>query len=150
MSLNQEVDVLRKIPLFSQFEESRLKLIAFTSERLNFQPGQYVFHQGDEGDAAFIFLEGAGDVLLETEKGEILLASIHKNEIIGEISILCDVPRTASIVITKPTILLRISKDMFFKLIQEFPMMAIEIMKELAKRLEKANDQYKTLLSKQA
>ena len=50
MSLNEEVDLLRKIPLFANIEPSKLKLLAFTSERLKFREGTELFHQGDMGD----------------------------------------------------------------------------------------------------
>ena len=50
MSLNEEVELLRNIPLFSKIEASKLKLLAFTSERLTFVEGQDLFLQGDEGD----------------------------------------------------------------------------------------------------
>ena len=53
-SLSEEVDMLRRVPLFAQIEPSKLKLLAFTSERLAFDENQEVFHQGDEGDAAQI------------------------------------------------------------------------------------------------
>ncbi len=52
MSLNEEVDLLRQIPLFSKIDPSKLKLLAFTSERLTFGSGQDLFQQGDVGDTA--------------------------------------------------------------------------------------------------
>ncbi len=51
-SLSDEVDLLRRIPLFAQIDPSKLKLLAFTSERVAFEEGQTLFKQGDEGDAA--------------------------------------------------------------------------------------------------
>jgi CRP-like cAMP-binding protein len=59
---------------------------------------------------------------------------------VGEIAILCDVPRTATIKAREQLATLRISKDMFYRLIAEFPQMAIEIMRELAHRLEDTNE----------
>ena len=60
MSLNEEVEVLRSVPLFAKIEPSKLKLLAFTSERLTFLPGGELFHQGDPGEAAYIISERAG------------------------------------------------------------------------------------------
>ena len=51
MSLNEEVEALRHIPMFSKIEPSKLKLLAFTSERLTFQDGQLICEQGDVGDS---------------------------------------------------------------------------------------------------
>jgi len=141
MSLNQEVEILRNIPLFSKIEPSKLKLLAFTSERVIFRPGQELFHQGDPGDSAYIIIAGAADVVVSGETGDIVVAKVGKNDFVGEIAILCDVPRTATVRATSDLTTLVISKELFFRLITEFPQMAIEIMRELAHRLEKTTEQ---------
>src|ERR1051325_7980837 len=46
----EEAEVLRNIPLFAKREPAKLKLLAFTSERLTFDAGQQLFQQGDPGD----------------------------------------------------------------------------------------------------
>ena len=94
MSLNEEVDLLRKIPLFANIEPSKLKLLAFTSERLKFREGTELFHQGDMGDSAYIIINGAVGIVVSTPNGDVKVAEVNKNDIVGEIAILCDVPRT--------------------------------------------------------
>ena len=141
MSLNEEVELLRKIPLFAKLEPSKLKLLAFTSDRLTYDAGHKLFSQGDMGDAAYIIVEGEADVMVNTPKGEIRVATLSRNDFVGEIAILCDVPRTASVLAKSELVTLRISKDLFFRLIAEFPQMAVEIMRELAHRLEKTTAQ---------
>jgi CRP-like cAMP-binding protein len=141
MSIKEEVEVLRNIPLFSKLEPAKLKLLAFTSERLAFDADQPLFQQGDPGDAAYIVLEGEADVLINTPRGPVKVASLGRNAIIGEIAILCDVPRTATVVAKVKTVTLKINKDTFFRLVTEFPQISVEIMRELARRLEKTNQQ---------
>jgi CRP/FNR family cyclic AMP-dependent transcriptional regulator len=135
MSLSQDVEVLRTIPLFAKIEPTKLKLLAFTSERLEFIEGEELFHQGDYGDAAYIILDGVADVMVDTASGAVKVASLHKNDIIGEIAILCNVPRTATVVAATELATLRISKDGFFHLVNQFPQIGIEVMHELASRL---------------
>jgi CRP-like cAMP-binding protein len=137
MSLVEEVEVLRNIPLFANIEPSKLKLLAFTSERLTFQPGQAIMRQGEHGDDAYVIVGGSADVLVNTPAGPLKVASLTKNDFVGEIAMLCDVPRTATITASSEVVTLRISKELFFRLIREFPQMAIEIMRVLAHRLEK-------------
>jgi CRP/FNR family cyclic AMP-dependent transcriptional regulator len=139
MGLNEEVELLRKIPLFANVESAKLKLLAFTSDRLIFQEGQALFQQGEVGDAAYLILSGVVRISINGPNGELDLATAGAHEIIGEIAILCDVPRTANVTAQSEVITLRISKDLFFRLIEEFPQMAIEIMRELAHRLELSN-----------
>jgi CRP/FNR family cyclic AMP-dependent transcriptional regulator len=124
MNLNDELDLLRKIPLLSKVHPSKLKLLAFTSERLRFEPGQDLFVQGDRGDEAFLIVEGEAQILVNTDTGPIEVARVKKNAFIGEIAILCDVHT------------LKIKKEQFFTLVEEFPEMAVEIMRELARRVE--------------
>jgi CRP/FNR family cyclic AMP-dependent transcriptional regulator len=135
VSLQKDVEVLRKIPLFSKIEPARLKLLAFTSEHVEFQPGEAVCRQGDAGDAAYIVLEGAADVVVQSDSGPVKVATIGRNDIVGEIAILCDVPRTATVVATAPLVALRVSKDGFFNLVTQFPQVGVEVMHELASRL---------------
>jgi len=150
MSIKEEVEILRNIPLFAKLEPAKLKLLAFTSERLTFEPGQPISQQGDPGDAAYIVIEGEADVLINTAKGPVRVASLGRNAIIGEIAILCDVPRTATVTAKDKTVTLKINKETFFRLVTEFPQMAVEIMRELARRLEKTNEQLRAAVAKGA
>lgn len=136
MSLSEEVDLLQRIPLFSNIEASKLKLLAFTSERLKFRREKELFRQGEVADAAYIIVSGSVDILVQTQEGTVKVASAEKNDIVGEIGILCDVPRTATVIATEDIEVLKISKELFFRMLSEFPQMALEIMRELAKRLE--------------
>ncbi len=147
MSLNEEVDLLRKIPLFAKIDPSKLKLLAFTSERLTYGAGQEIFHQGDVGDTAYIIIDGEADVLVDTPTGELAVAKLKQNDLVGEIAILINVPRTATVRADSELTTLAISKDQFFRMIGEFPDMALEIMRELAQRLERTTTQLRAALS---
>jgi len=141
VSINEEVELLRQIPLFAKIEPSKLKLLAFTSERLKFKADEELFHQGDIGDSAYIVIGGQADVILSTDRGEVVVSTVKRNDIVGEVAILCDVPRTASVKAKEDLEVLKISKDLFFRMISEFPQMSVEIMRELAARLDRTNDQ---------
>lgn len=144
MSLHQEVDVLRAIPLFARIEPSKLKLLAFTSERVKYAAGDFLFHQGDDGDAAYIVLNGEAEVMVESPTGPFKVASLGRHAIIGEMAVLMDVPRTAGVRAITQLEVLRISKELFLRLLTDFPQMAIEVMRELAVRLERTTTQLRT------
>lgn len=141
MTLQEEVELLRNIPMFANIEPSKLKLLAFTSERLTFGDGDVLFNAGDPGDNAYIIVDGKADVLIDTPNGPITVAEFSRNDIVGEIAILCDVPRTATVQAKSRLDTMVISKDLFFRLVMEFPQIAVAIMRELAERLEKTNAQ---------
>ncbi len=138
MSLDSEVDALKKVPLFANIETSKLKLMAFASERLTYKPGQLLVKQGDQGDAAYIILEGEAEVVIDQADGsEVVITTLKRYAVLGEIAILCDVPRTATVRAKEKTQTLKITKDLFFRLVQDFPQIGMEVMRILAARLEK-------------
>ena len=150
MNLNEDVEVLKGVPLFSKIEPAKLKLIAFTSERMTYGSGQEVCHQGDPGDAMYVILGGVADVLIDTDKGQIRVAELKKNGFFGETAILCDAPRNATIKASESLLTLKIKKDMFYKLVSEFPAVAIEMMRELAHRVEDTNQKLRDATANKA
>lgn len=135
MLLKDEVGMLKRVPLFAGVEPGKLKLLAFTSDRVSYNAGQTLFKQGDEGDAAYVILSGTADVLVETDGGPIKVAEVEPNGIVGEIAILCDVSRTATVKANGRVEALRIRKEHFLRMLRENPEMTIEIVKVLADRL---------------
>lgn len=133
MTIDAEVEALSRVPLFQGLEPSKLRLLAFISDRMEFQDGETLCQQGDIGDSAFVVL--SGEVAVHVDDNEV--ARVEQYAIIGEIAILCDVPRTATLVSVGTTHILAIYKDDFLKLLEEFPKVSFEIMRVLALRLEK-------------
>ncbi|MGD9741938.1 MAG: cyclic nucleotide-binding domain-containing protein, partial [Dongiaceae bacterium] len=114
MSINQEVELLRRIPLFAKIDPAKLRLLAFASERISYQAGDELFHQGDPADAAYIIMDGNVDVTVDIPSGRLTVAKLGRDEIVGDIGIICDVPRTATVTADDPTVVLRITKELFF------------------------------------
>ena len=148
MTLNKEAELLKDLPLFSKVDLAKLKLLAFTSERLAYDDNQIIFNEGDEGDAAYIILSGTAVVSIAQGSKELELDRIKKGGFVGDISLLCDVPRTATITAQNSLTALQIKKDTFFNLIAEFPEIAIEMMRVLASRLYNTNTQLRDANSK--
>ncbi|TMV68431.1 cyclic nucleotide-binding domain-containing protein [Thioclava sp. BHET1] len=137
MLLKDEVQMLRRVPLLQGASPAGLKLLAFTSDRVNYAPGETLFWQGDQGDAAYVILTGRADILISSGGTEIKVAEVGANSLVGEISILCDVPRTASVRAVTDLQTLRIQKEQFLKLMQDFPEMMVQVIRVLADRLYK-------------
>ena len=147
MSLAEEYELLRRVPFFAGIEPARLKLLAFMSERVGFDAGKVLFHQGDRADAAYLIIEGEADIIIDSPSGPLTIATLGSNDIVGEMAILGDVPRTATVEAKGRLVALRIAKDPFMRMVREFPSMAISIMRELAHRLEMNNHQLQRALS---
>ncbi len=148
MTIDEEVELLRKIPLFAKVDLAKLKLLAFASERAVFAPGETLFLQGDPGDAAYIIIDGEAEVLIKGASGPIAVATVGKNDFVGEIAILCEIPRTATIRAKTALITLRITKDLFFRMLLDFPAIGIEVMRVLAQRLDHTTERLRDALAK--
>jgi CRP/FNR family cyclic AMP-dependent transcriptional regulator len=148
--LSNEVELLRRVPLFSGIEPSRLKLLAYTSDVVTFSAGQVLFRYGDVGDAAYVIIKGGADVSVTTPTGEIPVAHLGDGDFLGEIAILCDTPRTATVTASTELKALRIRKESFFELLRQFPEMAIEMTRLLAERLTRTTTELVEAQRKQA
>jgi len=136
MSLNKTVDAMREVPMFRNVDPKQLRLFAFMGETLTFRAGERLFEKGDEGDAAFIIIEGQVDVLVRTNGGEAAVAVLGEKEIFGEMAVLCDRTRSTAIAAKTELVALRLDRSVILKLLTEFPDIALEMIKILADRLE--------------
>lgn len=141
MTLDTEVSSLKQVPLFREVEPSRLKLLAFTSERVHFEPGQRFFARGDVADAAYVILSGTAEVSIDGPAGPVRLALLGQDALVGEMGILAEQPRSAGVTAEEPMTALRIDRAVFLELLAQFPQIAIAVMRDLAQRLEHTNRQ---------
>ena len=136
MSVDDDVEVLRQIPVFSDIPASKLKLMAFAAERVSFQKGQELFRQGDRGEVAYVVLSGNTDVVINTPSGPLTVVEDEHIPVVGEIAMLIDVPRTATVVATSDLVCLKLTKALFFQLVAELPKVAVEIIRVLAQHAQ--------------
>ena len=142
MSLKQEIEALRQVPIFAEMEPAQLKLLAFMSERVAFDPGERLMQQGDLADTAYLIVDGHAEVILETPNGPVMVATLGANVIVGEMGILGNAPRAATVRAKDRLIALRISKEPFMRMVREFPTVAVSIMQELVQRLHRRNGEF--------
>lgn len=140
MTLETEVLALQKVPMFREIDPKRLKLLAFTSERISFSAGQKVFSQGDVSDAAYVILEGKADIVINGPSGPFEVIELGEYQLVGEMGLLTEAPRSASVIAAVPTVALRIDKDVFLELLKQFPPLAMAVMREMARRLDMSNE----------
>lgn len=131
--------MLRNVPLFGGLSAAQLKLLAFTGSVQRFEPGEILMQQGDRADCAYVILEGEVEVLGRTRGGEeFVIAAQGKNAFVGEMGVISDAPRSATVRVKAPVRALRISGDVFLRLACESPQRALYVMRQLSARL--AND----------
>ncbi|MEM8798287.1 MAG: cyclic nucleotide-binding domain-containing protein [Pseudomonadota bacterium] len=138
MSVLQEAKLLSSIPIFSRLDIKKLQLLVLSSERLVYRKDQFLCRQGDSGNEAFIVISGEADILVDTGDGPLKVATIGEHGIVGEMAILCDQPRSASVKTVTPTLeTLKIEKREFLAFLRDNPEVALEVTRHLAERLMK-------------
>ena len=147
MTVQQEFEVLRRVPFFAEIEPPKLKALAYVSERIGFDDGKIVCRQGDPGDAAYLIIDGEADIVLEGPTGPVTVATLGANDLVGEMAIITSEPRNATVRAKGRLTALRIGKDPFMRMVREFPSMAVSIMQELAHRVNDTNNQLRAARS---
>lgn len=150
MDIQRETEALSKVPLFSKLEQSKLKLLAFTSELQTYEDGDIVVNEGEAADCTFVIMEGEADIYAKTkaDDGEVVVGTLRANQLLGELGVLTSSPRAATIRARGRLMMLRISGDMFLKLLAENPPVALDVMRQLSGKLVLAHRQYEELQDK--
>ncbi len=128
---NAKVDLLATVPLFSGCSKSELSEIASIADELDVREGTALIREGDRGREFLVVIEGTVKV---TKKGR-KLRDLGPGSFVGEIALIADVPRTASVTATSPVRLLVITDRGFQKLIRGTPSIASKVLASLGERL---------------
>ena len=128
------VEMLRVSPVFAGLKRKQLEAVAGTARALTFEAGETIIEEGEERSIGFYVL-GSGTAEV-TKDGEVV-ATFGPGDYFGEIALLTDEPaRTATVTATSATEVLGVTKWDFRALINAQPEIAVQVMGELARRLE--------------
>ncbi len=127
-------DFLKKVPLFAELPDEDLEQICQMVQHVELEPGEQLFAEGDAGDRAYIVKEGQLEILKTSGGREVLLAVLESGEIIGEMSLMEDQPRTASVRARTPSHLLAIAPEQLDHLFDTSPSAARAMLRTVAAR----------------
>jgi signal transduction histidine kinase/predicted CoA-binding protein len=112
---------LKKVPLFTEMPDADLERLCEMIEEVSLAPGEVLFQEGSPGEMAYIIQEGQLEILKQSGQRELLLAVRTTGDVIGEMALLEDMPRTATVRARTPTSLMMIHKDQFNQLLDHSP-----------------------------
>ncbi len=128
--------MLKNIPLFSNLAESDLAILSSHAVTKKFAKNTIIINEGDETDSLYIILSGKIKAFLSDEHGkEIILDMAGPGEYFGEVALLDEAPRSASVMTLEPSSFLIISKGDFKNCVAKNPDIAISLIKELTHRI---------------
>lgn len=138
--------VLRSVPLFSAFTGQQLVTLLSYVQHRSYPRHVFVMQAGDETDALYVILSGKVKVLIPDDQGrEVILSTMGPHDFFGEMGILDDSPRSASVSTLEPCELLRLSKTGFLNCLKENAEVAMLVIRHLVKRLREADRKIESL-----
>ena len=136
MTEEECIKVLREIDFFSSLADRELAAVAAAGEEFVCEPGEILIAEGDEGDAFFILLRGK----LTVYKGKRLLSEITAIDYVGEMAIIEDQPRCATVKVCEKSRLLKIPAGFFQRFLADNPRSLLAIIKTLSRRVRQDNE----------
>ena len=132
--------VLKAVPLFASFPEDQLRMLTTVVTRKSVTRSTMVMAAGDATDSLYIILSGRLKVMMSDAEGkEVILAILGPGEFFGEMGLIDDEPRSASVVALEACELLGITKRDFKKALAENFEMTMAVMRGLVRRLREAD-----------
>jgi CRP/FNR family cyclic AMP-dependent transcriptional regulator len=137
---------LRRVPLFYGLNESQLDLLSTGSTRRSYAKGRTLVAEGEPSQSLFVLLSGRAKVQRSDSEGkEVIIAVIGPGEFIGEMSLIDDEPRSASVITLETCEFLSIRKESFRQILMQSTDVCMGVMKGLVKRLRLADRKIETL-----
>jgi len=132
--------MLRSVPLFASFAEEPLRTLTTVVTRRSVTRGTIIMAAGDPTDSLYIVLSGRLKVMMSDADGkEVILTIIGPGEFFGEMGLIDDAPRSASVIAIEPCELLAITRRDFRKCLAENVEMSMAVMRGLVRRLREAD-----------
>lgn len=147
----EQVNFLRNVPIFNELSDQELEKIAALGVRKKYKKGSIILLEEETGAALFVIITGKVKIVRMDDDGrEVILSILGESDFFGEMAILDGLTRSASVVATSKSELFMIHRRDFLKLLNDYPMVAIALLRELTGRLRKADTQIKSLSLKDA
>jgi CRP/FNR family cyclic AMP-dependent transcriptional regulator len=132
----QKVDLLRCVDLFSGLPPESLEVLADAAVEIEFPEGQYIVQQGMVGSGLLVIVSGSVTVV----RGDDFLARLGPGDFFGELSVLDQAPRSASVIAQEPTTCLGIASWDLLRVLEEQPKLGLALLRALASRLRAADE----------
>lgn len=146
MTILSNLDLIRRVPLFSMLTEAQAQTIAESVTKQRFRRGELIVESGKKSNALFIILNGRAHVVATDSRGrEAILANLKQGDYIGEMSLIDNQPHSASVRTEVQTDVLVLGRAQFARILPENAAMTYAIMKVLVQRLRHADRKIESL-----
>lgn len=142
----KKIKLLQSVELFWDLKDEELGYISEKMVARKYDPGNFIFLEESDGEQCFFVVKGSVKVTRLSKDGrEVILAMLDEGEFFGEMSLLDGKSRSANVIALEKTEVLTLNRKDFLIVLQEYPKIAIQLLKELASRLRKSDRQIASL-----
>ena len=128
---NEKVELIKRVPLFAHCSKRELQEVAQLADEIDLREGKEMTRQGSRGREFFVLLEGTANV---TKNGR-RINTLGPGDFFGEIALVSDTPRTATVTATSPVRALVVTDRSFRRLLEDSPSIQSKVLTALAERL---------------
>jgi len=142
----QVTELLKSVPIFSDLDQHSLDELAGKCRRLTFNRHAVLMTEGETGETMYVIETGSAKVYVSDKNGDEMVLYIKEpGDYIGDIALLDDAPRSASVSTLEKTVVYCISKADFLATLRQNPEISIEIIRSLTRRLRHETDSVRSL-----
>ena len=146
MSMLTNLDLIRRVPLFSMLTPTQAESLAGAVGKRRFKRGEYIVEQGKKCESLFIILAGRARVVVTDRRDrEVILATLHPGDYLGEMSLIDHEPHSATVEAEVQTDALVLGGDDFNRCLLENNSIMTAVLKGLVQRLRNADRKIESL-----
>jgi CRP-like cAMP-binding protein len=140
MALLSNLDLIRRVPLFSVLTSAQCESLVGAVGKRHFRRGEKIVEEGKKSDALFILLEGQARVLMTDHKSrEVILATLQAGDYVGEMSLIDNEPHSATVEADVECQTLTLGREAFTRCLEQNSSVAFSMMRGLVQRLRSAD-----------
>jgi CRP/FNR family transcriptional regulator, cyclic AMP receptor protein len=128
---NQKEELIRRVPLFARCSRHEVKQIAQIADEIDLKEGTEMTREGSAGREFFVLLEGSADV----QRGDEKINALGPGDFFGEIALISEEPRTATVRASSPVRALVVTARSFRRLLDDSPEIKTSVLQAMADRL---------------
>ncbi|MCK5077993.1 MAG: Crp/Fnr family transcriptional regulator [Calditrichia bacterium] len=144
--MEELIEFLKSVPLFSELEDMDLERISNVSVKQKYHKDNIILIEEEVGTTMFIIIFGKVKISRISDDGrEVILSILSEGDFFGEMSLLDGQTRSANVTALDNSELLMLRREDFLQMLYDYPQIAINLLKELAQRIRKSDEQIKSL-----
>ncbi|MFC1509605.1 cyclic nucleotide-binding domain-containing protein [Candidatus Omnitrophota bacterium] len=130
------INLLNNIPMFDKLNFKEIKILALHLVVKRCKQGEVLFEEGDKGDFVFFVVSGTMEVIKTSRtSSDVVIAHLGKGKSIGEMAIIDDYPRSATIRAQTQAVLLILTRERFDNIIYEYSSVGIKVLKGVSRQI---------------